>query len=109
MELLGTVQSLFKEMKENKSVGAFLRFSSQVKSGGVLDEKTKDLILVALSVCCQCDWCIAVHVRSAVEKGATKDEVVDAAMQAVLMGGGPKLMYMHVVNQELKKYYFNDE
>ena len=108
MDRIENIQTLFNDLKGNKKVEAFLRFSSQFKAENVLDEKVKNLIHIALAVCCQCDLCIAFHIQSAVENGSTKEEILDAAMQAVLMGGGPKLMYMNVVNEELK-YYFSDD
>lgn len=102
MDRLKQIDKMFKDLKDNKGIGSFLLFSSNIKYGGVLDAKTKDLILISLAVYSQCELCIAVHIRSAAEDGATKDEILDAATQAVLMGGASKLMYMTVVNEELK-------
>jgi alkylhydroperoxidase/carboxymuconolactone decarboxylase family protein YurZ len=45
----------------------------------------------------QCAWCIAVPVKGCVDQSATKEEILEAAMLAVVMGGGPKLMYIKIV------------
>jgi AhpD family alkylhydroperoxidase len=60
---------------------------------GALDEKTKELIAVALGVASHCDACIGFHVRSLVRLGGTKRELAEALGMAVYMGGGPSLMY----------------
>lgn len=60
---------------------------------GVLDEKTKELIAIALGVASHCDACIGFHVRALVRLGGTKKELAEALAMAVYMGGGPSLMY----------------
>ena len=49
----------------------------------------------------QCDTCIAVHLADAVKSGAGREEILEAAWLAVLMGGGPKLTYLKYVLKEL--------
>jgi AhpD family alkylhydroperoxidase len=60
---------------------------------GALDEKTKELIALAIGVSQRCDGCIGFHVRTLVKLGATKAELEDMLGVAVYMGGGPSLMY----------------
>ena len=60
---------------------------------GVLDEKTKELIALALGVSQHCDGCIGFHAKALVKLGATLDEVRETLSVAVYMGGGPSLMY----------------
>jgi AhpD family alkylhydroperoxidase len=60
---------------------------------GALDQKTKELIAVALGVAAHCDACIGFHVQALVRLGATKAELEEALGMAVYMGGGPSLMY----------------
>jgi AhpD family alkylhydroperoxidase len=65
---------------------------------GALDPKTKELIAVALSVGSRCDPCIAFHVHAALRHGASRDELMEVLSVAVMMGGGPSLMYAaHVI------------
>jgi len=62
-------------------------------AGGVLSEKTKELIALALAVAAHCDGCLGFHAKALVRLGATKAEVEEALAVAVYMGGGPSLMY----------------
>lgn len=60
---------------------------------GALEEKTKELIALALSVGLRCDGCIGFHMRTLVKLKATRAEVEEALGMAIYMGGGPALMY----------------
>jgi AhpD family alkylhydroperoxidase len=60
---------------------------------GTLDEKTKELIAIALGVAAHCDACLGFHVKSLVRLGGSKKELAEALAMAVYMGGGPSLMY----------------
>jgi AhpD family alkylhydroperoxidase len=57
-----------------------------------LDTKFKELIAIALSVSRCCIPCLAVHTKNAVESGATREEVIDAAKIGVEFGGGPSFV-----------------
>ena len=97
------MERLMQDMpKQLQSFGAFVKGA---EAAGALDEKTKHLMLLSLGVAFQCSWCIAVHVKGCVDSGATKEELLEAAMMAVVMGGGPKLMYIEIVYEELDKYF----
>jgi AhpD family alkylhydroperoxidase len=60
---------------------------------GALDTKTKELIALAISVAVRCDDCIAFHAKSAVERGATREEILETLGMAIYMGVGPSVMY----------------
>ena len=60
---------------------------------GALDQKTKELIALALGVAAHCDACIGFHVEALVKLGVTRGEFEEALGMAVYMGGGPSLMY----------------
>ena len=72
---------------------AFERFHQVAGATGTLDRKTKELMALAISVTHGCDDCIAHHVHDAIEAGATREEFADALGVAVLMGGGPGMIY----------------
>jgi len=72
---------------------AFERFHQAAVGSGALDQKTKELIALAVSVTAGCDDCIAHHVNDAIKAGATREEFADALGVAVLMGGGPGMIY----------------
>lgn len=83
---------------------AFLNFMKTAEAGPALDMKTKELINVGISVSAQCEWCIAFHVKGALEAGASKDEIMTAGFMAVLMHGGPALMYMMRLAEALEEF-----
>jgi AhpD family alkylhydroperoxidase len=62
-------------------------------AGGALDEKTKELIALAIAVSKECDGCIASHARGAVRTGATESEVAEALGVTIAMNGGPATVY----------------
>ena len=76
--------------------GTVLAFTSLRKAtlgDGALDAKTKELIALSIAVASQCDGCIAFHVDHALKAGANTTEIEEALGVAVLMGGGPALVY----------------
>ncbi len=83
---------------------AFMGFMKASQGGPALSAKHKELINVALSIAARCGWCIALHVRGALDAGATRDEIMEAAFQAVLMNGGPALMHLTPVVQALDEF-----
>lgn len=62
-------------------------------AGGAVDQKTKELIALAIGVTQRCDGCIGFHGKALVELGATREEVAEVLGMCVYMGGGPGLMY----------------
>ncbi len=72
---------------------AFGSLAHSAGKAGALDEKTKELIAMALSVGARCDPCIGFHAKALVRYGATRAEVQEMLGMCVYMGGGPSLMY----------------
>ncbi len=85
-------------------IGAFHNFMEAVEKPSALDLKQKELVNVGLAVAAQCEWCISLHVKGALNAGASREEILDAAMQAVLMHGGPALMYMIPVEEAIDEF-----
>ena len=90
--------------KTPEQMSAFRKLMGQVLKEGMLDVKTKELIAVALSVASQCGWCISLHVKKALEIGATPEEIREACWVAVLMGGGPSLMYFQMAEKAIEDF-----
>jgi AhpD family alkylhydroperoxidase len=67
---------------------AFTAFSKAVFADGALDEKTKQLIAVAVAHTTQCPYCIDGHTKLAVRKGAAPEEVMEAIWVAAEMRAG---------------------
>jgi AhpD family alkylhydroperoxidase len=81
-----------------ETMQAFTALHRATTSPGALDPKTKELIALAVGVAAHCDGCIAFHTHDALKAGATEAEIMETLGVAVLMGGGPALMYAtHVV------------
>jgi AhpD family alkylhydroperoxidase len=72
---------------------AFMEMHGEVFSEGALSVKVKRLIMVGASVALRCEPCIRVHVRGALEAGASREEILEAASAGILMGGGPSAAY----------------
>ena len=73
-------------------------------SNGALDTKTKELIALAIAVSARCDGCVAFHTHDVLEAGATPEEITEALGVAVLMGGGPAVMYATHVLDAVKQF-----
>ena len=71
----------------------FGALSKAAMAAGALDEKTKELIAMAIGVASRCDGCLGFHAKALVRLGATPEEFHDMLGVAVYMGGGPSLMY----------------
>lgn len=71
----------------------FGALSKAAMAPGALDEKTKELIAMAIGIANRCDGCLGFHAKALVRLGATPEEFRDMLGVAVYMGGGPSLMY----------------
>jgi len=98
-ELIGNLQ---KEAPEE--IGAFLNFLQKAEKDSSISAKNKELINVSLAVAAQCEWCIAFHTQNAIKLGASKEELIEAGMQAVVMHGGPALMYMTPLLKAIEEF-----
>lgn len=101
---------LFRLMNKNRRdvFKAYQSFTTTIKKGSSIEGKYQSLILIACSILSQCDMCISLHVQNAAAQGASRDEIIDAGLLAVAMGGSPRMMYMKYVYEEADKL-FDDE
>jgi AhpD family alkylhydroperoxidase len=67
---------------------AFQAFSKHVFAAGAVDEKTKQLIAVAVAHVTQCPYCIRGHTKAAMRKGAGEAELMEAIWVAAEMRAG---------------------
>jgi len=81
-------------------VGAFMNLLGATYQDGACDVKTKELISVGIAVYNRCKYCIVYHVYKGYEAGATREEMIDAAMVAVAFGGGPSMAYSATLLRE---------
>ncbi|MGQ9425845.1 carboxymuconolactone decarboxylase family protein [Gilvimarinus sp. F26214L] len=71
---------------------------------GALDGKTKELIALAIAITVRCDGCISYHVHDALQAGAYKEEIVETVSVAIMMGGGPSVVYGIEALQAVEQY-----
>lgn len=62
------------------------------EKGGPLSEKTRWLIKVAISACCQYEYALRTHIKKAVRAGCTREEIEHAILLVAPSGGFPKMM-----------------
>ncbi len=75
------------------TLAGFSRLHDAAIKEGVLSTKTKELIALAIGIAVRCDGCIAAHVNDALRAGASREEITETIGVAIMMGGGPALMY----------------
>lgn len=86
-----------------KQIEAWRNFSRAVFKEGVLDEKTKQLIAVAVAHVTQCPYCIKAHTPQAIRKGASKEEVMEAIWIAAEMRAGAAYAHATLAMEEMDK------
>jgi AhpD family alkylhydroperoxidase len=59
----------------------------------VLSTNANELIALAIRIAVHCDGCIAYHVHAALKAHATRREIAETIGVAVMMGGGPSVVY----------------
>lgn len=80
--------------KENPGIAE--GFASMHKATGedkALSAKHKELIALGIAITIRCEGCIACHVKDALKAGASQEEIVETIGVAVVMGGGPSVVY----------------
>lgn len=95
--------------KEIPSVmNAFGKLHKANGSEGALSVKTKELIALGIAITVRCDGCIAFHVHDALQAKATKEEILETIGVAILMGGGPSVMYGCEAMEALEQFEKGD-
>ena len=76
-----------------KTMSAFTELMEAATAADTLSTKTKELIALAIAISLRCDGCIAHHARAVIDAGASRKEVCETVGVAILMGGGPAVVY----------------
>jgi AhpD family alkylhydroperoxidase len=71
---------------------------------GTLTTKTKELIALSIAITVRCDGCIAFHVKDALKSGASSEEILETIGVAILMGGGPAVVYGSEAMEALSQF-----
>ena len=74
----------------------------KVMKDGALTAKEKELIALGIGVALHCKPCIVSHTQKSLDAGATREQILEAASVAVMMGGGPAYTHIPVVINTLE-------
>jgi len=75
-------------------IKTFMDLQGATYGDTALSNKVKELISVAIGAYNRCQYCIVFHVYKAYEAGATRQEILEAAMVAAGgFGAGPSMAY----------------
>ena len=85
------------------NIEAWRNFSKTVFKAGALDEKTKQLIAIAVAHVTQCPYCIRSHTAQAMRKGATKEQIMEAIWVASEMRAGAAYAHATIAMDEMEK------
>lgn len=99
------VNRLSKDIPE--TMGGFGKLHAAAAAEGALSHKAKELIALGIAIALRCDGCIAYHVHDAIEAGATREEMIETIGVAILMGGGPSLMYGAETYEAIEQFLKN--
>jgi AhpD family alkylhydroperoxidase len=88
-------------LKKSPLGAAYQHFSSVARQKTVLDEKTKELIRLAVASVFRCNHCTEHHIKDALKEGATREEIAEALLLASLQSAGTQLNW----NKELFEKY----
>lgn len=75
------------------TMSAFTKLHKASTTKGVLTKKTKELIALGIAITVRCDGCIAYHVHDSLQAGSSSEEILETIGVAVMMGGGPSVVY----------------
>lgn len=94
-EIIGDITSYSKELHKliPDTMAGFSSMAKAATQTKTIDEKTKEMIALALGVAAHCDGCLGYHTKALARLGATREEVAEVLGMAIYMGGGPSLMY----------------
>ena len=78
----------------------FQGFYKACNEDGVLDKKTRELLMLALASVFRCPHCTEAHIKTALEMGVSKEEITEALLIAAVEGAGTQLAWAKDVYQK---------
>lgn len=89
-----------------KSYKPFLELEKTTFADGALDQKTKELMALSISIVTKCEPCMEWHLEQAMLAGASDNEIYETIDVAIEMGGGQAGAYARFVLNALA--YFKE-
>lgn len=93
--------------ENNKVIKRIFNLDTNAFAAGALDLKTKELLGLVASAVMRCDDCVKYHLESAMDSGASKEEVMETLSIATLIGGTiviPHLRKAYEYWEELEEF-----
>ncbi|MFP4459167.1 MAG: carboxymuconolactone decarboxylase family protein [Candidatus Zixiibacteriota bacterium] len=87
-DFIGTLKEEYPGIAEG-----FSTMHKATAENGALTAKQKELIALGIAITIRCEGCIACHVKASLKEGASQEEIVETIGVAVVMGGGPSIVY----------------
>lgn len=82
-------------------LGGFTGLFKNVMGEGALTVVEKECVALGIAVADACVPCIRLHVQKALDAGASRSQILEAAAVAVMMGGGPAFTHVAEVMKAL--------
>jgi alkylhydroperoxidase/carboxymuconolactone decarboxylase family protein YurZ len=82
---------------------AFINEKQHIIKKGSIPEKTKWLLLLIASLSQKCPVCVPRAVEHCLESGWTKEELLEASMVAVLVGGSSVMTYVTLIDKTIEQ------
>lgn len=105
-ESIDNAMQMMKELSKKQPITMrhFKAFMNSTLEEGFLDSKTKELVAVGTAITAGCKYWIAIYVEKALKAEATKEEILEVATVAILMGGGPAMTHIVDVKKALEEF-----
>jgi selenide,water dikinase len=87
---------------ELEASALFANFMERANQPGLIGQRHKKLMAIALSVAQRCQPCLLVHIRAALAQGIPKAEIDEAAWLGIAFAGCPAMVFYREVCKELK-------
>ncbi len=89
-------------VENTREIGeAFQNFHEKCRTAGVLDAKTRELLMMSLACAFRCSHCTQEHIEKARRSGASDEEISEALLITALEGAGTQLYWLKDRYEEL--------
>ncbi|MFA5422762.1 MAG: carboxymuconolactone decarboxylase family protein [Phycisphaerae bacterium] len=73
--------------------GTLRDFYTACNQKGVLNKKTKELLMLSLACAFRCRHCTEEHIQKALEAGVSREEITEALLITAMEGAGTQLAW----------------
>ncbi len=98
-------KTTFTEFSDNVSTfRLMLELEKETFKSAALNNKTKELMALSISIVTKCEPCMEWHLQQALKAGARDQEIYETIDVAIEMGGGQAVAYARFVIKALKHF-----